>query len=452
MRRSLAASGPAAPRLWPLWLAWCVFVVYGSLVPLNFQPLPWTEALRLLTQAPMLNLGAAQRADWVANGVLYFPVGFLGAAVMMGHHPGAWRKQLALVAALALGMALALVVELAQTAVPGRTVSRNDLLAEILGSALGAAAAWAGTRPLRTLLAALQAGGTALWRVLGPAYVLAYLGLALFPFDLLLSIPELARKLQRPYVAWWMVGPDSGAGPWRQWAKLAAEVLAVLPIGLYGAFLQAGRPSLPNHRLTRPLAAFAAGLGLGLAIEVAQLLLVSGVCQGVSVLTRGLGWAAGAALMGWRAVPHAETLRAALRRASAPLLAAHATLLALNAGWPQAPWLPLDQAWQRLQDNVRFVPLYYHYFSSESHALVSLLVVAASHAPLGLMGWAWHVQPGVTAGCAALLVAVNETGRLMAVATRPDPSNLLIAAAAAWALHRLALIATPRRLPPGAPA
>ena len=457
MSRPAAASGPAAPRLWRLWLGWAVFVIYGSLVPLNFHPLPWPDALRMLLQAPMLDLGVAQRADWVANGVLYFPVGFLGAGVLMGAHPRAGRKLLAITGALALGTALALAVELAQTAFPGRTVSRNDLLAEALGSALGAAAAWAGTRPLRALLAALQAGGTGVWRLLGPAYLLGYLALALFPFDLLLNGPELASKLQGPSVAWWMVDLERDASPWRQVAKLSAEVLAVLPIGLYWAALRAGRHAGTYRRPAAPgtgnasgstgglAAAFTAGLALGLAIEGAQLLLASGVCQGVSVLTRALGWAAGAALMGWQDLPHAETVRAMLRRASLPLGALHAALLALSAGWPQAPWLPLDRAWQRLLGDVNFVPLYYHYFSSESHALVSLMLVAASYAPLGLLGWAWHLQPGVTAWCAALLAGVNEAGRLMVAETRPDPSNLLIAAAATWALHRLALITTPGR-------
>ena len=443
---SQAVAAPA-PGLGPLWLGWMAFVVYGSLVPFNFHPLPWGDALRLLAQAPMLGLGVAQRADWVANGVLYFPVGFLGAAVMMGGQAGPGRKLLAGVLALTLGTVLALAVELAQTAFPGRTVSRNDLLAEALGSALGAAAAWAGTRPLRVLLAALQAGGSGLWRVLGPAYGLAYLALVLFPYDLLLSLPELVSKLQSPYVAWWMAETDGAAGRWRPLAKLGAEVLAVLPIGLYWGWLRARRQPGPRHPGDGLAAAFTAGLALGLAIEALQLLLASGVCQGISVLTRALGWALGSALMGWHDLPHAETLRAALRRASPPLLAAHAALLALHAGWPQAPWLPLSQAWQRLQYEVHFVPLYYHYFSSESHALVSLLAVAASYAPLGLLGWSWHVQPGVSAWCAALLAGVNEAGRLLGVDTRPDPSNLLIAAAAAWALHRLAGIATPVRTP-----
>ena len=452
MSRPAAAADSAGVRLGRLWLGWAVFVVYGSLVPLNYQPLPWSDALGMLLQAPMLDLGVAQRADWVANGVLYLPVGFLGAGVLMGNHPGAGRKLLAITGALVLGVALALAVELAQTAFPGRTVSRNDLIAESLGSAIGAAAAWAGTRPLQALLAALQAGGTGLWRLLGPAYVLGYLALALFPFDFLLSGQELADKLRGASVAWWMVDLERSASPWRQIAKLGAEILAVLPIGLHWTVRRARRhaPSTPGTSkaigsagdLT---AALAAGLALGLAIEGAQLLLASGVCQGVSVLTRALGWAAGAALIGWQDLPHAESLRAMLRRASLPLCALHVTLLALNAGWPQAAWLPFDRAWQRLSNEVHFVPLYYHYFSSESHALVSLMVVAAMYAPLGLLGWAWHLQAGVTAWCAGLLAGVNEAGRLMVAETGPDPSNLLIAAAAAWALHRLALMATPVR-------
>ena len=142
--------------------------------------------------------------------------------------------------------------------------------------------------------------------------------------------------------------------------------------------------------------------------------------------------------------PHAEAVRAAIRRISGPGLAVYVALLALQAGWLLAPWLPVEQAWGRLLHEVRFVPLYYHYYSSEAHAVASLMAVGGSHAPVGLLAWAWHLHPGTAAWCAAGLAGLNEAGRLMASTTRPDPSNLLIAAAAAWAVHRLAQMATAR--------
>ena len=79
-------------RLWPWWLGWVVFVVYGSLVPLDFQPLPIDVAWQRLLSAPMFKLGIESRADWVANGVLYLPVGFLSTGALMGDAAGSGRK------------------------------------------------------------------------------------------------------------------------------------------------------------------------------------------------------------------------------------------------------------------------------------------------------------------------------------------------------------------------
>ena len=66
MSRSFAAT-----------LAYLAFVVYGSLVPLDFRPIPLDQAWLSFQQVPFLSLGVGSRADWVANGVLYVPLGFL---------------------------------------------------------------------------------------------------------------------------------------------------------------------------------------------------------------------------------------------------------------------------------------------------------------------------------------------------------------------------------------
>ena len=54
-----------------------VFVVYGSLVPLDFTPLPLDEAIERFRRIRFLNLGIGSRADWVANGLLMIPLAFL---------------------------------------------------------------------------------------------------------------------------------------------------------------------------------------------------------------------------------------------------------------------------------------------------------------------------------------------------------------------------------------
>jgi hypothetical protein len=62
-------------------------VIYGSLVPLDFHPIAAAQAWQKLLDAPMLVVGAPGRADWIANGVLYLPVGFLGCIALLGRRP-----------------------------------------------------------------------------------------------------------------------------------------------------------------------------------------------------------------------------------------------------------------------------------------------------------------------------------------------------------------------------
>lgn len=415
-------------------------MVYGSLVPLDFHPVPWAAAWQRLADAPMLKLGVASRADWVANGVLYVPVGFLATAVLQGSAANVGRKLVAGLLGLGFGVALAVAVEFAQTAFPPRTVSRNDLLAEAIGTALGMLVALAGTSRVLALLASYSRGGWAFAARLAPFYALLLPALALFPFDLLLNAQEWQDKLSGQSVGLWLATSSHSLSAIKLSAKLAVETVAVMPLGaLWLAWQNQARlaRSAPSLQPPGMLRALLLGATLGLVIEAAQLAMASGQSQGVSVLTRSLGFALGAAVWQRHASLRAETLRAAVRRSTLPLLGLTLTMLVLfNNAW-QGPWMSLAEAQQRLKSEVHFVPFYYHYFTTEMHAVTSLLAVSLSYAPLGLLGWAWHARPGMVATMALLLSASMELSKLVMRPTHPDPTNLLIAAAAAWAAQSL---------------
>ena len=78
-------AGARSSHLFLGWLAYLVFVIYGSLVPLDFHPMPLDQAWSRFQQIPMLQIGVQGRADWMANGVLYVPVGFLSVAMFAAH-------------------------------------------------------------------------------------------------------------------------------------------------------------------------------------------------------------------------------------------------------------------------------------------------------------------------------------------------------------------------------
>lgn len=434
MQSRALASGP---RWWPIWLAWTVFVVYGSLVPLDFHPLPWPAAWQRLLDAPMLKLGVESRADWIANGVLYLPVGFLSTGVFIGRNASAGRKWVSGILGMGFGWALAIGVELAQTAFPPRTVSLNDLLAEAIGTALGMVAAIGGAARFQALLAGYGRGGWTLLARLAPWYAFAFPAMALFPFDLLVSQQEWQAKLYGPQLGLWMAGSSLGLSTFKLLVKLAVETAVVMPLGaIWWNWHQKSMPVGGGHplRLTKALLV---GAGLGLLIEVAQLALASGQSQGASVLTRSIGFAAGAAAWQSHAAVGTEVLRAWLRRVTLPALGLNLLLLVLFNNVGRGPWLSTAEIEYRLRSEVHYLPFYYHYFTTEMHAVTSLVAVMLSYAPLGVLGWAWHVQKGMVATMALLMSGLMELSKLLALPLHPDPTNVLIAGAAAWVAQSL---------------
>jgi len=54
-----------------------LLAIYGSFVPLEFSHLSWAAAIEQFKNLPYLDLGVYRRADWVANLILFVPLGFL---------------------------------------------------------------------------------------------------------------------------------------------------------------------------------------------------------------------------------------------------------------------------------------------------------------------------------------------------------------------------------------
>jgi VanZ family protein len=429
-------------------------------VPLDFHPITLLQAWQILLDAPMLAVGVQGRADWIANGVLYLPVGFLGCVVLLGRQPetpSLWRRLLAGAVALAAATLLALALEFAQTAFPPRTVSRNDLASEAIGSALGMLLAQVGAARFHLLLRGLGQGGAPLLKALGRVYALGYGAWALFPFDLLLTAQEWQEKLGGPLLGAWLAGASVEQETIRTAAKLALETLVVLPLGaLWAAWPSprqdgmsgmSGRVGLASTLLR----ASVVGALIGLLIEAAQLAIASGLSQGVSLLTRSTGFALGAAAWHGTTALRVESARAALRRLTPPAVLLYLGLLTEVHGWWRGPWLGLQPALRRLHDDVRFLPLYYHYYSTEAHAVTSMAMVIAGYAPVSLICWVWNIDAWLAGAVAALLAAMVEAGRLMA-GGKPDPSNVVIAWIGVWGLGRLlSLVSAPRPAEAGRP-
>lgn len=410
-----------------IFLAYLLFVVYGSLIPFEYRDHALNQALEEFANIAYLDLGVGSRADWIANILLYIPLAFFGCVWLLGMRLEQPIQYLVLIPVLLICLSVAVAVEFTQIFFAPRTVSINDLIAETLGT-FGGILLWAVARWRMLLMwSAFREGGRRSLLAVIAAYILGYVALSLFPFDFVISLQELSWRLQSDTIGWLIA---ANCSDWiRCLARLVGDAAAITPLGL---FLLLAAPMVRLKRL------FVAGLLLGLLLEGIQILLASGTSQGLSALMRGVGLVAGAAIGSGLYRTGAQPLARLIWRATPLLIIPYLLLLALLAGWLADPWITVDHATARLAE-VSLLPFYYHYFSSEPVAMASLLANAAMYAPIGAAYWAKSaagVTPGKTraSGAAfwALLIALPiELGKLLAPPKHPDFTNLLIAAVTA---------------------
>ncbi len=421
---------PPKRGLWLLTLGYLFFVVYGSLLPFNFKPLNFAVAWTSFQSIPWLNLGVEQRADWVANLLLYMPLGFFLSGLLVGRSRRVAVGLIGIALAWLFGSVVATGVEFTQLFFPPRTVSQNDLYAEVLGTLFGAAAWLFGGVRLQDLWRAIWQGGEHSRYALLLVYALGYIVLALFPYDFLLSADEWRASIAQK--AGWLIAPICSN---HCWLNVLGEILVVSPLGAL-AF---------GSRRSSLAAAGVAGLLLGILIELLQLTIATGISQGVSVISRGLGFLLGAGVMRYARDVDWHWLRPWVRMAVWFCGFPYLLVVAWLNHWFAESWLGLYAGFARLP-GVHFMPFYYHYFTTETEALVSLLHQFGLYLPLGLAvwGWRWSRLSSVpergwvlSALWATLVAGLIESGKLFMANQHPDPTNILIAATAAASAYRL---------------
>jgi VanZ family protein len=438
------AEAPAARpqqrlRLSILWgFIWGGLIVYGSLLPFDFHPLSWQEAQHRFALTPLLDLGVEQRADLIANFVLYLPLGFLLAASWPLRRVGAVGVSIVLMSSSAVAVA----VEFVQLWFPARTVSLNDLQAEILGGLAGVVFyALAGQR-LGRWVAAIQSRSSGLWPALLALYAMAYVAICLFPFDFLLSLGELRWKLSQNENLWIPAAPDVGVT--RVLLALLVDAGAAVPLGFAIARAAGGRRS-PWRFLLR-------ALPVAFGLELAQFLLASGVAHVAAALMRLSGLCFGAWLSGSSPGRIGRRLHywRHPRRVALGLGAVYLWLALLATFDNKGAWVGYAGVVDRLPA-LNWLPFYYHYYTSEPVALANLLATIGLYAPIGVLlsltrlqrmalrqariGWVTASLLGLGAGLAV------EALKLGHADGHPDPTSLLVAPVAAWLGYRASALA-----------
>ena len=118
-----------------------VFVLYGSLVPLDFQYRPlhdaWTEFKALLSDGFFFR----SRTDLGANFLLMVPAGFFGFGFLWSCRRDPWLFFFA-VTVWIMCLSASVAVEFLQLFFRGRTPAFSDILMQAIGSAVGITAWW----------------------------------------------------------------------------------------------------------------------------------------------------------------------------------------------------------------------------------------------------------------------------------------------------------------------
>lgn len=434
----------AAPRRTHLLLAALVvtlLAVYGSFVPLKFKSLGWQTAFEQFRQIPYLQLGLYNRADWVANLLLFAPLGFLWTGALDLDRRRRWPAVLAAPLIAALLAALAVAIEAAQLWTVNRTVSRNDILAEWLGAVAGVGL-WfpVGRRAVAALRALFepQSRATASTRLLR-LYTLGLVLYALQPLDLALG-PEAVRAKYAAGRILLVPFAHGYGGPFDLLWQIGADVLLFVPIGMMFRIGGRGLRSVP--------AAVGLSLLLAAAVETAQLLVFSRSTDVTDILVAGVGALVGAWLAPFlrRAGPRVPGARHRAWVACGLLLLYAAPLAAIY-------WHPyhLADSLEAVRSNVRGMfaaPFRAYYYGSEFKALANIVRGLMLFVPVGaVLRWAAGPRSAWTGALACIagglfLGLPIEMGQALSVDRVADVTDLAIYAVGTclgWTVCRLVL-------------
>ena len=406
----------------------CITVLvlaYINLVPFDYHPVPFEQAVERFRHLPWLRIIESDRSRWFSNVLQFTPFGFLACGAL-----GRRSRIFGVLAAGVLGTTLATGLEFAQIWVPERTVALDDVFAEVVGTAAGIVAWLAGgKRLIQTIRTAISAGPNS---VVAALYI--YLGIYafvfLYPFDLVVSVDEIGARLA-----------DANAIIWPKISGLSrySVAYAVLKIAL---MIPAG--AAVNLVWRRgPASAVAAAISFAWLIEIVHLFEKSAAANPVNIATAAAGAAIGHRLIGpLRRMTQLDRAVRIVAWAAIPFYLA-ALMVARNWRFGLADASEVAETLRSLH----WIPLYYHYFApSNENAFWSIVSIGASFAPVGILLWGIGLKPGttssrmplpVTAVLAAALCGAAEAGRLLTAGLRPDPTNILIAAGAAVLAQRI---------------
>jgi VanZ family protein/O-antigen ligase len=252
--------------LWALLAVYAVVVVAGSLSPFSLRPMGLHAAMDLYRQEMSRTIQFLDRSDWLANFMLFVPLGFLAMAAACSSRKGARRL---LVGALSVSACFffSSLIELAQIWFASRSVNPNDVAAESLGAVAGVVAFFLCGDWLVDLLSAVWATRNSLraGEKLLVCYAVGVLFYATWPLDITINPTDFGSKLR------------DGRIDFRDWAQpgwfagFAVSAALMAPIGVLLRTIATSR----GQPVRRWPALLGWGVGWLLAVESLRLLAFS---------------------------------------------------------------------------------------------------------------------------------------------------------------------------------
>lgn len=183
-------------KVFIIFLSLLAFVVYGSLVPLEFKELTFSDALLQFVTLDKTDIAITQtnRADWFTNFLLMMPV--LYSAMLLQSHKGLSLSSLVYTAGVMSSLLIvSFGIEFTQLFIEQRVSSFRDIYTQCLGMLLALGLFYSTReRAHNTLLKLSTSSQLDKWEVYGISLLAILFIYSLMPFDLTLSFTELFKK------------------------------------------------------------------------------------------------------------------------------------------------------------------------------------------------------------------------------------------------------------------
>jgi glycopeptide antibiotics resistance protein len=407
-----------------------LFAVYVSVVPFDFRFVAWDDAwmsfrVRVLT----LMSPPVSRTNFLANILLFIPIGFFGTAALLADRSLRPASAGAVLGAFAWAGSVSLAAEFLQVFEAGRVPAAADVWAQAAGAIIGIAGWLLVGADLTAWLRAASTGSRddRLVHVLG-AYVIVWIFVQLAPFDVTLNLPAIARRLRALLAepAWWR---ESGVAPARAIWNAAATTLAAAPIGAAGLVVATARGQRRSI-----VSAVVYGSAVVALIEAVQLLVISRA-PSVRDLLFGCGGIVIGALGAATALARDRVETSSRAGVGGRIVLGIWTMFVVAYHW-QPYDFTLDSELVRLKlESMSLVPLAGYYRGTELNAFSDLLLKVCLSVPLGAAaGWAMFRRVPARVACTVWFVlaicvfSAIEAGQLLLPSRVPDPSDVLIGA------------------------